>query len=150
MADHDAGRSDTRPWCALQTDPLPVGEAASFLAVPEAGGLSLFIGTTRQWTNGQETRGLWYEAYEAMALAELERLADEAAERWPVVRCCLLHRLGEVPVAEASVIVGVATPHRAEAFAASRWLIDTLKERVPIWKRETFADGSEAWVRPMG
>lgn len=137
-------------WCALRTDPLPVGEASAFLAAPEAGGLSLFVGTTRRWTEGRETARLWYEAYEPMALAELGRLAAEAAERWPVARCCLLHRLGDVPVAEASVVVGVATPHRVEAFAACRWLIDTLKERVPIWKREAFADGTEAWVRPHG
>jgi molybdopterin synthase catalytic subunit len=134
--------------------PLPVGEAAAFLATPESGGLSLFVGTTRQWTDGEEgpkeTERLSYEAYEPMALAELDRLAEEAAEQWPVARCCLWHRTGEVPVAEASVLVGVATPHRAEAFAACRWLIDTLKERVPIWKREIFADGTTAWVRPLG
>ena len=134
--------------------PLPVGEAAAFLATPESGGLSLFVGTTRQWTDGEEgpkeTERLSYEAYEPMALAELDRLAAEAAEQWPVTRCCLWHRTGEVPVAEASVLVGVATLHRAEAFAACRWLIDTLKERVPIWKREIFADGTTAWVRPHG
>ena len=137
-------------WCALRSEPLPVGEAASFLHTPEAGGVNLFVGTTRQWTDGSETTSLWYEAYEPMALAELDRLASEAAERWPIERCVLLHRLGEVPVAEASVVIGVATPHRAEAFAACRWLIDTLKERVPIWKREAYTDGTEAWVRPLG
>lgn len=152
---------DARRWCALSTVPLPVGEAAAFLATPEAGGLALFVGTTRRWTEEEgETRGpdrlpreterLRYEAYEPMALAELVRLADEAAARWPVAKCCLWHRLGEVPLAEASVVVGVATPHRAEAFAACRWLIDTLKARVPVWKREVFADGTEAWVRPQG
>lgn len=143
-------RRDAHRWCALTAAPLPVGEAAAFLAAPDAGGVSLFVGTTRRWTDGRETERLRYEAYEPMALAELDRLADEAAARWPVATCCLLHRLGEVPVAEASVVVGVATPHRAEAFAASRWLIDTLKERVPIWKREVFADGTESWVRPQG
>ena len=141
---------DARRWCALTAAPLPVGEAAAFLATPEAGGLALFVGITRQWTEGRETERLRYEAYEPMALAELGRLADEVTARWPVATCCLLHRLGEVPVAEASVVVGVATPHRAEAFAACRWLIDTLKERVPIWKREVFADGTEAWVAPRG
>jgi len=139
----------------LTGDPLPVGEASAFLATPEAGGLALFIGTTRRWTDEEgaqprETTQLSYEAYEPMAVAEFTGLAAEAFERWPVARCCLWHRTGEVPVAEASVVVGVATPHRAEAFAACRWLIDTLKERVPIWKRETFADGTAAWVRPRG
>lgn len=149
-----AERRDTSRWCLLTDVPLSVGEAAGWLATPEAGGLALFVGTTRQWTSGDEgpteTERLSYEAYEPMALAELDRLAAEAAARWPVARCCLWHRTGGVPVAEASVVVGVATPHRAEAFAACRWLIDTLKERVPIWKRETFADGTTAWVRPRG
>ena len=85
-----------------------------------------------------------------MALAELHRLVGVAARRWPLERCCLLHRLGEVLVAEASVIVGVGAAHRAAAFEASRWLIDALKADVPIWKREVFADGSEAWVQPKG
>lgn len=119
------------------------------------GGINLFVGTTRRWTSrpvteskARETVRLRYEAYEPMALAELGRLAAAAAEQWSVERCCLLHRLGTVPVAEASVVVGVGTAHRAAAFEASRWLIDTLKERVPIWKREVFADGTEAWVQP--
>ena len=150
MAERAPRHRDERTWYALCTTALPVGEAVAFLTTPEAGGVSLFVGTTRQWTEERETARLRYEAYEPMALAELDRLARDAAERWPVARCCLLHRLGDVPVGEASVVVGVATPHRAEAFAACRWLIDTLKERVPIWKREVFADGTEAWVRPHG
>ncbi len=137
-------------WTALSHVPLGVGEAYAFLTSPEAGGVAVFVGTTRRWTDGRETERLRYEAYEPMALAELGRLADEATARWPLAACCLLHRLGEVPVAEASVIVGAASAHRAEAFAACRWLIDALKERVPIWKREVFADGTEAWVRPRG
>ncbi len=106
----------------------------------------MFVGTARRWTGERETERLVYEAYEPMALAELQRLADEAAGRWPVCRVVLAHRLGEVPVGEAAVFVGVACAHRAEAFDACRWLIDTLKEDVPIWKRETLADGSQTWV----
>lgn len=141
--------SDT-VWTALGDAPLAVGEAYAFLTTPDAGGVAVFVGTTRRWTEGRETERLRYEAYEPMARAELDRLAAEAMERWPVLRCCVLHRLGEVPVAEASVIVGVATAHRGEAFEACRWLVDTLKEHVPIWKREVFADGTEEWVRPHG
>lgn len=143
---------DARRWCLLTDRSLSVGEATTFLATPEAGGLALFVGTTRQWTDGEqerlETAQLSYEAYGPMALAELCRLAAAAAERWPVARCCLWHRTGDVPVAETSVVVGVATPHRAEAFSACRWLIDSVKEHVPIWKCETFADGSQSWVEP--
>ena len=135
---------------ALGAEPLRVGEAYTFLVSPDAGGIAVFVGSTRRWTDGRETERLRYEAYEPMALAELGRLADEAQARWPVLKCWIEHRLGEVPVGEASVVVGVATAHRGAAFEACRWLIDTLKKRVPIWKREVFTDGSEAWVRPHG
>lgn len=133
-------------WIHIQKEPLDAGQAISFLCVPEAGGIDLFIGTTRQWTQGRETARLRYECYEAMAVAEMERLAAECRTRWPVQRLCLVHRLGEVPVAEASVIVGVSTPHRKDAFEACRYLIDELKQRVPIWKYELYTDGSGEWV----
>ena len=141
---------------SLGEAPLEVGEAYAFLTTPDAGAVAVFVGTTRRWTvggesgRGKETERLRYEAYAPMARAELARLAAEAQARWPVLRCWLTHRLGEVPVGEASVVVGVATAHRGDAFEACRWLIDTLKERVPIWKREVFADGAEEWVRPRG
>lgn len=131
----------------LQHDQLDVGAITTFLYTAEAGGVSVFVGTTRRWTDGRETVELEYECYEAMALKEMEQLADRAQERWPVRRICLVHRLGVVPVAEASVIVGVSTPHRAEAFEACRFLIDTLKQQVPIWKREVYADGTTEWVQ---
>ncbi len=162
MANATTERRDERTWCGLYHDPLPVAEVAAFLSTPAVGGISFFVGTTRRWTRPppsvrpsaepeiKQTARLWYEAYEPMALDELERLAERAAKRWPVERCCLLHRLGDVPAAEASVVVGVGTAHRAAAFEASRWLIDTLKEQVPIWKREVFADETEAWVEPKG
>lgn len=135
-------------WIGLEQQALAVQPAADFLYHGNAGGVCLFVGTTRRWTDDAETVELEYEAYVPMALKEMRRLADEAARRWPVVRVCLLHRLGVVPVAEASVVIGVATPHRAEAFEACRFLIDTLKQTVPIWKREVFADGRTDWVQP--
>lgn len=134
-------------WIHLGTEPLDVGAADAFLRAEAAGGIDLFVGTTRRWTDGQETVRLAYDAYAPMAAKTMRELADEAAARWPVHRVCLMHRLGEVPVAEASVIVGVACAHRDEAFAACRWLIDTLKAQVPIWKREHFADGTTEWVQ---
>jgi molybdopterin synthase catalytic subunit len=133
-------------WLRLLTTTLPVADAVSFLQTPDAGGLALFLGTTRRWTEDRETLALYYEAYEPMALAEMGRLSDEAFRRWPVRRLCLWHRLGEVPPAEISVLIGVATPHRAEAFEACRYLIDALKRQVPIWKRETLSDGHQIWV----
>lgn len=138
-------RTDTR-WLRLQHEPLDVGAAYEALRHPAAGGIDVFVGTTRRWTDERETTELAYDAYGPMALAEMGRLADEAARRWPVERLVLLHRLGVVPVADASVVVGVATPHRADAFAACRFLIDRLKVQVPVWKKEHYADGTTEWV----
>ena len=121
-------------------------DAVALLAALEGGGIALFAGTTRRFTRGRETVQLSYEAHVPMALAECRRLGEEAASRWPVLKLVLWHRIGEVPVGETSVLIGVATAHRAEAFEACRFLIDALKERVPIWKKEHFADGETAWV----
>ena len=140
-----AGKDD-KTWVALTHDILDLNAVAQFLYHPRAGGVDIFAGTTRQWTGDQQTVELSYECYEAMALKEMQALVDEAVEKWPVVRGCLLHRLGVVPVAEASVIIGIATPHRGDAFDACRFLIDQLKIQVPIWKKEHYADGNTEWV----
>ena len=114
----------------------------------EAGAVVLFLGITREMTDGRKTVALDYEAYEQMAERELTHLEAEARQRWPLVECILVHRLGRVPLAEASVALVTSAPHRREAFAAGEWLIDTLKQRVPIWKCEHWADGSTEWVHP--
>jgi molybdopterin synthase catalytic subunit len=85
----------------------------------------------------------------AMAERRLGELEAEARRRWPVLECSIVHRVGRVPPSEASVAIVVSTPHRADAFAAGQWLIDTLKEDVPIWKREEWADGGTEWVHPV-
>ena len=123
-------------WTALVAGPLPVEAVHRFLADDRAGGTCVFVGTSRRWTDGVETDLLTYEAYGPMAAAELDRLAGGAAERWGAVRVAVLHRTGAVPPPEASVVVGVACAHRAPAFEACRWIIDTLKDDVPIWKTE--------------
>jgi molybdopterin synthase catalytic subunit len=115
---------------------------------PNAGAVVLFLGTTRELTGGRQTVSLDYEAYSEMAEERLADLESEARRRWPVVECFIVHRLGNVPATEASVAVVVSTPHRADAFAAGQWLIDTLKADVPIWKREQWADGATDWVHP--
>lgn len=138
--------SSSRSWLRIQDEPLDLADVSAFLRVEDAGGVDIFLGTTRRWTRGRETVLLEYECYESMALSEMARLLREAEGRWPICRACLLHRTGTVPLREVSVIVGVSTPHRDAAFAASRYLIDELKKRVPIWKRERFADGSKEWV----
>jgi molybdopterin synthase catalytic subunit len=115
---------------------------------PEAGAIVLFLGTTREVTDGRQTVALDYEAYREMAEQKLAELEREARERWPLVECLIVHRLGRVPVGEASVAIVVSAPHRHEAFVAGEWLIDTLKRDVPIWKREQWADGTTEWVHP--
>ena len=135
-----------RTWIALCADPLDVGAAYVFLQTPAAGAIAVFVGTTRQWTGDVETQKLEYEAYDGMATAEMERLASKARDQWSIERICILHRLGTVPISEASVIVGVSAAHRPEAFAACRFLIDTLKKSVPIWKAEHYADGKTEWI----
>ncbi|WP_145248007.1 molybdenum cofactor biosynthesis protein MoaE [Aeoliella mucimassa] len=118
---------------------------------PAAGAVVLFLGTTRGVTSDQSsgerhTARLMYEAYNSMAERKLAELEAAARERWPIVECLLVHRLGEVPVGEASVAVVVSTAHRREAFEAAEWLIDTLKQEVPIWKQEHYTDGQAEWV----
>ena len=135
-----------RHWVRLTPEALDLASIHAFLATPEAGAIDVFLGTTRRMTHGRETVELAYEAYEPMAVREMEALVGLASERWPIMKACLHHRLGVVPLAEASVIIGVATPHRADAFEACRYLIDTLKVSVPIWKKEHFADGTQEWV----
>ena len=112
---------------------------------PESGAIDIFIGTTRNNDGGREVLSLLYEAYEPMALKIMAQLEDEARIRWPLHRVAIVHRLGVVDPAEASVVVAVSSAHRKEAFEACRFLIDRLKRDTPIWKKERFVDGSEEW-----
>ena len=137
-------------WLRMEDEPLDVLAVADFLRTEEAGGVDIFLGTTRRWTRGRETMRLEYESYRPMALSEMERLYNEATERWPISRASIHHREGIVPVKEISVIIGVSTPHRSDAFEACRYLIDELKRRVPIWKREFYSDGEVEWVQGGG
>lgn len=115
---------------------------------PLAGAVVLFLGTTREITGDRRTRHLDYECYPEMAEKKLVELEAEARRRWALVECAIVHRLGRLEIGEASVAVAVSSPHRQAAFEAGQWLIDTLKEVVPIWKQETWADGSTEWVHP--
>jgi molybdopterin synthase catalytic subunit len=114
----------------------------------QAGAIVLFVGTTREFTAGRQTAALEYDGYDAMAEKKLAELEAQARERWPLVECAIVHRLGHVPLAETSVAIAVSSPHRAVAFEAGKWLIDTLKEVVPIWKQEQYTDGTTEWVHP--
>ena len=113
-----------------------------------AGAVCLFLGTVREMTGDRRTSSLDYEAYPEMAIKKMEELEAECRSRWPVIEAAIVHRVGHLELGEVSVAVAVSTPHRGDSFDASRWLIDTLKEVVPIWKKETWADGTEEWVHP--
>ena len=131
---------------------MRVADAVAHVTDGAAGGIAVFLGTTRAEVNPakQPLAALDYEAYPEMALEQMRALARRAREQWPITRLALLHRTGRVPVGEASVIIAVASPHRAEAFDACEWLIDTLKREVAIWKKEVWADGTATWVDPGG
>ena len=123
----------------------PIDIAALAGASPADGAVCLFVGVVRNENQGRAVLRLEYEAYEEMALPLLEEIAAETGRLYPVTDVRLVHRLGRLEIGEASVAVAVSSPHRAEAFAACRFAIDTLKTRVPIWKKELYADGS-AWL----
>ena len=129
----------------LQTAPLDLPGAAAFTTVPEAGGVVTFVGNVRDSTAGRRVLHLDFEAYEPMALREMRKIAKTVCERFDVRKIAFYHRLGRLDITETAVLIGVACPHRDAAFAACRYAIDTLKETVPIWKKEYFADG-EVWV----
>jgi molybdopterin synthase catalytic subunit len=115
---------------------------------PDSGAVVTFLGTVRDLTEGRETVALDYEAYPAMAEKKLGEIECETRARWPVGEIALVHRLGHLDVGEVSVVVAVSCPHRGQAFDACRYAIDRLKEIVPIWKKENWADGSAEWVHP--
>ena len=133
---------------SLTHNPIDVAPLVAQASQPAAGAVVAFVGVTRQFTEDRETDQLAYEAYESMAEAKLAELEAAARKRWPLVECLVVHRLGEVPVTEASVAVVVSSPHRRVAFEAAEWLIDTLKQDVPIWKQEHFTNGTTEWVHP--
>ena len=128
-------------------EPIDVASLAG--AAPAAGAVCLFVGVVRDENRGRSVLRLEYEAYEEMALPLMEEIASETARRHPVTDVRLVHRLGRLEIGEASVAVAVSSPHRTEAFAACRFAIDTLKAKVPIWKKEFYADGSE-WLDHPG
>jgi molybdopterin synthase catalytic subunit len=133
-------------WLGLSASPLPVTEAVAWAGRPDCGGLVLFSGTARDHAEGRPgVDQLEYEAYESQVVPRLRDVADEARVRWPTVgRIALLHRTGVLEVGDTAVVVVVSAPHRAEAFDAARFCIDSLKRSVPIWKRERWA-GGESW-----
>lgn len=130
----------------LTRGPIAVERLLAEAARPDCGAIVLFLGTTRDHHDGRRVVRLAYEAYEPMARAALERLETEAVSRAGAACCRIVHRLGDVPIGEASVAVVVSAAHRAPAFEACRRAMDDLKRTVPIWKQEFFAEGDPEWV----
>jgi molybdopterin synthase catalytic subunit len=132
-------------WVALCTDVLPVATAAEWVVLPSCGGQVLFTGTVRDHAEDRPGVSLLeYEAYSEVVVPKLRQLAAQARRQWPELgRVVLWHRTGRMGVGEVAVVVAVSAPHRAEAFEAARWSIDTLKATIPIWKRETWDGGSD-------
>lgn len=139
--------ADTAEWIGLTTDPLPLDRVGEWAVLPECGAVVVFAGTVRDFADGRPgVTSLEYEAYVEQVEPRLAALADDARTRWPMIgRIALLHRIGRLELGDTAVLVAVSTPHRPEAFDAVRWCIDTLKADVPIWKKETWADGHEDW-----
>jgi molybdopterin synthase catalytic subunit len=130
---------------ALTEDPVSVEEVIESVRVHEAGAIDVFIGTVRNKTGGNKVLRLEYEAYEKMALKEMADIVSEAAQQWPVLKARMVHRVGVLSLGEIAVAIAVATPHRRDAFEACSFMIEEVKKRVPIWKKEFF-EGGEVWV----
>jgi molybdopterin synthase catalytic subunit len=138
-------------WLEILPTPLPTADAIRFVSVPEAGGVAVFLGTTRGENHpqsGHPLLALDYEAYPELANRQLTELAHHARQKWPILKLAVLHRTGRVGLAEPSVVIAVSTPHRAESFEACRYLIDQLKVEVAVWKKEVWSDGTTTWVDP--
>lgn len=125
--------------------PIDLNELVAYVTDPEAGAIAAFIGTTRNHNEGRRVIALDYEAYPEMAEKELARIGADAAKTWQISRMAIVHRLGPVQIGEASVVIAVSSPHREEAFAASRFAIEEIKKTVPIWKKEVY-EGGEVWI----
>jgi molybdopterin synthase catalytic subunit len=130
---------------ALTAEPIDTAAVLAAVEGPEEGGVVLFLGRVRRSSRGRTVERLDYEAYPPMAEDELAALADEAVFWLGAARVAIVHRTGRLEVGEIAVAIAVAAPHRAQAFAACSWLIDALKERAPIWKKEWYEDGSQ-WI----
>jgi molybdopterin synthase catalytic subunit len=136
------GSEGVEQWVALSTEPIQTEKCINAAKRGEDGAVVVFDGIVRNNTRGRQTLHLDYEAYEELAERQMRELACEARTRFGVRHVTMIHRLGRLDVGETSVLIVVASAHRAQAFEACRWLIDTLKKTVPIWKKETFADGA--------
>jgi molybdopterin synthase catalytic subunit len=143
--DQRQARTTSEGRFRVTLEPLDTGRTVAAVAAAGCGAVATFIGLVRDYNAGRRVLYLDYECYEPLAVKSFQRIATEAAERWPDVRLAIDHRVGPLQIGEASVVIAAASPHRAEAFAASRYAIERIKQIAPIWKREHF-EGGDVWI----
>ncbi|MET8974501.1 molybdenum cofactor biosynthesis protein MoaE [Streptomyces sp. NPDC004539] len=141
----EAGTDDPVRLIAVRDEPLSLDEVFRAVGDPSAGGVALFVGTVRDHDGGTDVDSLGYSCHPS-AESEMRRVAEKVVAEYPVRALAAVHRVGDLQVGDLAVVVAVSCAHRAEAFAACRKLIDDLKREVPIWKRQTFSDGTDEWV----
>jgi len=134
-----------RNMIKITEKPIDVQKVIDTASSLGAGAVNVFVGTVRNNAHGKNVVWLEYEAYETMAVAEIRKIIDDASHRWPLLGWAVSHRIGTLRPGEVAVVVAVSTPHRRDSFDACQYIIDTLKEKAPIWKKEVFEDGEE-WV----
>jgi molybdopterin converting factor subunit 1 len=149
VAPTSVGEPEAHDFFELTTDPVDVGAVARRVVLPKCGATVTLDGYAREWTRGRRTLYLVYEAYEPMATREMERLGQQAHEKFEIAHIGIVHRTGRLEIGETSVVIAVSAPHRRAAFEACEWAIRELKRTVPIWKKEFFEDG-EVWVEGEG
>ncbi|MFT0802395.1 molybdenum cofactor biosynthesis protein MoaE [Bacillus swezeyi] len=129
----------------ITEEPIVIGDVVKKVERREAGAITTFIGTVREWTNGKKTLYLEYEAYAPMAVGMLSQIGEEISEKWPGAIAAITHRIGKLDISDAAVVIAVSSPHRKAAYEANEYAIDRIKQIVPIWKKEHWEDG-ESWI----
>lgn len=129
----------------IVSEPITVEELIQKVTCREAGAITTFIGTVREWTHGRKTIYLEYQAYVPMAIKRLAEIGDEVKAKWPDTVCAVTHRIGRLDISEVAVVIVVSSPHRKAAYEANEYIIERIKEIVPIWKKEHWEDG-ETWI----
>ena len=133
-------------FVAIVREPIDPAHVLAQIGDDQDGASLLFVGVVRDHNDGRSVGGVRYDAYEEMAHHVLEEIVDEAARAAGTDRVAALHRVGELAVGEVSVAIAVSSPHRAESYDASRYIIEEIKKRLPVWKKERYSDGAEEWV----
>ncbi|MEO2032499.1 MAG: molybdenum cofactor biosynthesis protein MoaE [Planctomycetaceae bacterium] len=133
---------------SISHNPIEVNRVTDAVRGLRAGAVVLFLGTVREFTGELQTSSLDYEAFEEMALDSLRQITDEARRRWTLVKTAVVHRTGSLELGDIAVAVAVSSAHRGPAFEAGQWIMDTIKQQTPIWKKEIYADGRTEWIHP--